>query len=380
MRFAPFLLILAGCVWPAARAQEPFRRHIAFLASDEMRGRNNDTEEGRRAAQYVADQFQAVGLRPGGIDGSWFQDFETKLSTRSEKIVRGRNVAGILPGGDLAHEFVVLGAHHDARGVINGKIQNGADDNASGVAMIIELARAFARAPARRTLVFVTFDAEEDGLIGSREYVKAKLVDPGSIAATFIFDLVGGDFLPWERRRVYALGSEYSGELWDRVGRMAAAEPDLDVARLGVYLIEMMGPRSDYAAYRAASVPFIFLTTATPWYYHTPHDDTDVLNYDKIVHAAAFVERLVRETADDPARPIFRPRPPPDFVFDAGLVREGVTQMLERMRLSDGQRAALRRHVRELEAVIAAPSGESGRALQRVMTSMFTIVLSQRAR
>ncbi len=370
-----WLIALAGCA-SGGYSRSSLERHIVFLASDEMKGRDNDTPEGLKAGQYVVDQLQAIGLKPAGVDGTWFHEFEGKGFTG--KPVRGRNVAGLLPGRDLAHEFVVVSAHYDARGVVGGKVQNGADDNASGVAAVIELARAFARTPCRRSLVFIGFDAEEDGLIGSREYVKAKVQDPKDVAAMFVFDCFGGNFTPWEDRRVYALGSEYSPEMWDRVGRACAGERGLDVQRLGVYIIEALYPRSDYDAYRRARVPFVFLTTATPWFYHTEHDDPDIINYAKLTRGVAFAERLIRGTADDEKRPEFAAKPSPDYSADARRLKEGAERMLKEGRLSDTQREGLRKSIGDLDGIIESPSAEAVPKMQRVMVQFFGVVASQR--
>lgn len=380
------LLTLSGgaCAQEAPRgAAEPwsraaFERHIAFLASDELKGRDNDTEEGRRAAQYVADQFKAVGLAPAGTDGGWFHDFETSLTPSARKRIRGRNVAGRLAGGDLAKEYVVVAAHHDARGVINDRVQNGADDNATGVAMILELARAFVATPCRRSLLFVSFDAEEDGMIGSREFVRAKVQDPAACAAMFVFDLIGGDFTPWAKRTVYALGAEYSEALRARAAALAAEAGEPDVKRLGTYAIEVFGPRSDYGAYRLAGVPFLFLTSGTPWYYHTEHDDLDRINFPKMAAAGRYSERLIRQTADHEARPDFAHKPARDYAADARGIKEEAERALREFELPEEPRKALTDTVAALEAVIADPQENPVPRIQRAMATLFGIVMSQR--
>ena len=249
-------------------APADFEKHIRFLASDEMKGRENGTAEGRKAAQYVADAFKDRGLKPGGKDG-WFQDF----TARGQE---GRNVVGLLPG-ENASEYVVVAAHHDGRGVIKDKVQPGADDNASGVAMVLELARSFKDAKPKRSILFISFDCEEKGMLGSREFVKSQLYDTKAIAAMIVFDLIGGDFMEWEKKRIYALGSEYSAELFERIARDAADSRDLEVVRSSVALIEPYPDmaRSDYHAFRGKGVPFVFFSTGTPWYYHSEHDTID---------------------------------------------------------------------------------------------------------
>ena len=210
------LLALAFCTQAEAFSREGFERHILKLASDEMKGRDDGTPEGLAAAEYVAGRFKECGLKPGGRDG-YFQDFTSRFSSGSPEH-KGRNVVGLLEG-KRAREYVVVAAHHDGLGVRNGKIHNGADDNASGTAMVLELARSFSGTVPGRSMLFISFDCEEDGLLGSREFVKSELYPASSFAALFVFDLVGGDFFEWEKDRFYALGSESSAELYERVGK-----------------------------------------------------------------------------------------------------------------------------------------------------------------
>ncbi len=353
---------------------EDFARHVRALADDSMRGRDNGSPEGLRAAQYVADRFREAGLKPAGREG-YFHDFVAKFSAADSREIAGRNVIGLVEG-ENPREFVVVAAHHDARGVVGGKIQNGADDNASGVAMVVELARAFARGRPGRSILFVSFDAEEDGLIGSREYVKSGLVDPGAVAAMFVFDLVGGDLFEWEGDRLYALGTEFSADLAERVGRLAGAARDLEVVRAGVHLIEIpVGQaRSDYHAFRSRGVPFVFFSTGTPWYYHTEHDDPDVLNYGKMERAAWFIHRVIEETAAHPGRPAFRQPPAPEG--DVVLMKAALEKILAsagRIRLSEAHAAQARRLLEEI-AALREPDAPT---LRRGMLLVFQVARAQ---
>ena len=341
--------------------QEDLERHVRFLASDEMKGRDNGTPEGLKAAEYVAERFREAGLRPGG-KGGWFHDFKSRE-------VSGRNVIGLLEG-DRKEEYVVVAAHHDARGVLNGKVQNGADDNATGVAAVIELARAFAKSKPARSLLFISFDAEEDGLAGSREFVKAELYPASSFAAMFVFDLVGGSLFPWDKDRLYALGAEHSPELWDRVGKGVAK--DLEVVRSGIYLIEPLPEmaRSDYHAFRAKGVPFVFFSTGTPWYYHTEHDDPEVVDFGKLTRATRFARGVIAETVADPKRPEFKgPRVPAE---DLETVKSALDRVFA-LKMDDALRESAKK-VREEVGALAEPDPKK---LQQAMMILFRIARTQ---
>lgn len=329
---------------------ELLERDVRFLASEELQGRDNLSDGGRRAAEYVAENFRAAGLK------TEFQAFD-----------KGRNVIGVLEG--TSKEAVLVGAHHDGHGVIKGRIQPGADDNASGVALILQLARDLARTKPARTILFVSFDAEEDGLLGSREFVKAGLYP--DVAAAFIFDLVGGRFFEWEAERLYALGSESSAALSERVRRTKV--DGLSVAPMGVFLIEPYPDfaRSDYSAFRAKGVPFVFFSTGTPWYYHTEHDTPAVIDFPKLARVTAYAKAVLVETANAPERPEFRKMPPSEE--DLAAVRGGLSKVLEnaeRLRWPEGKRAAAEGLLKELTAPDA-------KTMQKAMMLMLTIARAQ---
>lgn len=338
---------------------ELLERDVRHLASEELQGRNNGTEGGRKAADYVAERMKAAGLKPGGPDG-WFQTFEVRGTP-------SRNVIGRLEGE--SKEVVVVAAHHDGHGVLKGKVQPGADDNASGVAVVLQLARELGTSKPRRSILFVTFDAEEDGLVGSREFVKAGLYP--DVAAAFVLDLVGGRFFEWEADRLYALGSESSPRLSERV--RGTKVDGLSVEPMGVFLIEPYPDfaRSDYAAFRAKGVPFVFFSTGTPWYYHTEHDTPEVIDFPKLARVAAYVKALVVETANAAERPEFRKAAPSEE--DLAAVRGGLSRMLEnadRLRWPEGKREAAESMLKDLTT--AEP-----KALQRAMLLILTVARAQ---
>ena len=360
----PFLAL--ALLPPPDISRENLERHVRFLASDEMKGRDNGTPGGLKASAYVAEQFARIGLKPGG-QGAWYHDFAVRKK-------RGRNVIGRLEG--RTDEVVVVAAHHDGLGVKDGKVHNGADDNASGVAVVLELARVLSAERPRRSVLFISFDCEEDGLLGSRAFVKSDLYPGDACAAAFVFDLIGGDFMPWEGRRVYALGSECSGALFARVGRAAAVAKDLDVVRAGIFLLEPVAgmARSDYSSFRSRRVPFVFFSTGTPWTYHTEHDDVGRLNFGKMVKAARFARDVIRETADAATRPDFRrARPHPD---DARAMKEALAEVLAnrgRLRIDTARIG----EVKAMHEKVAALESPDRRVLQRAMTLLFKVARSQ---
>lgn len=375
MKRAFLLFLIASCAPPKSPAPTDtaiarMERDVRFLASDEMKGRDNATPEGAAAAEFVARRMRESGLRSAGENGTWFQTIPGRRGDR------GRNVIGAIPG--TTPEWIVLGAHYDGLGVRNGKIHNGADDNASGVAALLEAARSLSGPAPRRGYLFCSFDAEEDGLVGSNHFVKSGLYPVTSFAAMICLDLVGGAFLPGDERRLFALGSESSEALFDWIGRARAAGGPLEIERAGIYAIEPVGPmiaRSDYSPFRMKKVPFVFFSTGTPWYYHTPEDDLERLDFAKMDGVAKLLVQLARDLASRDGRPEWR-TPAPDTAEDARLMSGICRRLLEHpaVRLSDRQRAVFAECMEAL-----GPGGPAdASAVQRAMIAVFEAAALQR--
>jgi len=317
---------------------------VEFLAAKTMRGRGVGTPENARAAEWIAERFEKLGLEPA-CNGSWFHEF--RLGDKA-----CRNVAGLLRV-DGADEYVIIAAHHDHLGVRGKSIFRGADDNASGVAGVLALARVLAerRTELRRNLVFVSFDAEESGLIGSKRFVASGVIPTEKTVFMLVFDLIGGHFLPGEENSVYALGSEHSAAVRRVLLARSGASP-LKTRILGTYVIEPAGPlfaRSDYAAYRQKRVPYLFVSTATPWYYHTPYDTPDRLDYEKMASIVRLSRDVVFDMARFEGRPDFEARSKPEVreAREIAIMLQGMLDAREQFRLG-------RRAVTELEARVAA--------------------------
>lgn len=151
------------------------RSHVRFLANDLLKGRNSPSEGLDLAAEYIAGEFEKLGLKPGNGD-SYFQITE-HTSRRGNTAGKVRNVVAVVPGRDakLKDEFILVTAHYDHLGVREGegdRLYNGANDNASGTAGVIEVANALKAANCKRTIVFMCFWGEEQGLLGARHYAK----------------------------------------------------------------------------------------------------------------------------------------------------------------------------------------------------------------
>ena len=225
----------------------------------------------------------------------------TRVHLRVEKVVdevRAANVIGILPGTDpaLASEAVVIGAHYDHLGLADGVVYPGADDNASGTAVVVGLARAFAAAGGNaRTLVFALFGAEELGLIGSRHYVDRPAVPLDRTVAMVNFDMVGR-----LQGRTLSVGGGDSG---NRLRALVSQAAQLE----GLTTLDLHGSPygpSDHARFYAAGVPVLFFYTGGHSDYHKPSDTADKIDAAGMARIAALGARVVDGLASE-ARPVY---------------------------------------------------------------------------
>jgi len=216
------------------------------------------------------------------------------------------NIIGIVPGTDpsLGNEYVVVGAHYDHIGMgdenslattTEPMIHFGADDNASGTAGVLELARAFTERPAKRSIVFMTFSGEEKGLLGSKHWVSNPTLPLDKIAAMINLDMIGR--LKDGKLNIQGTGTS---AIWPAVIDSAKAGLPLTVTTTA----DGFGP-SDHSSFTAKNIPVLFYFTGLHGDYHRPSDTYDKVNADGEATVLAMVEKTVRMIADSAARPVF---------------------------------------------------------------------------
>jgi hypothetical protein len=294
---------------------------IGFLAADAREGRGVGTAGLDASADYIAREFARIGLSQPWPTG-YFQDF-TIDSTAPAAMHTGiggapvKNVVGVLPGrGPLAGQVVVLGAHYDhlgrggrASGSLDpdsvGVIHNGADDNASGTAALLEAARLLRGKLQgdRRTIVFVAFTAEESGLIGSSHYVQHPVHANDSTIAMINFDMVGR----LRDEKLLALGAETAVEFPALLDSLNAGfQFDLRASGDG-------WGRSDHASFYGARIPVVHFFTDTHEQYHRVTDDAETINAAGVARVASYAADLTTALATRPERltyvSVARPQP-----------------------------------------------------------------------
>jgi Zn-dependent M28 family amino/carboxypeptidase len=282
------------------------RSHVEYLASPKLKGRKPGTPGNRVAGKYIEDEFRRAGLKPLPFLGGYTQQISPAI---------GDNVMGMQPAQSIegAQRWILLGAHYDHLGELQGKIYFGADDNASSVAILIETAKTIALE--HYSILFVAFNAEESpGIrtppLGSQYFVDHLPGEIGSIEQihlAIIMDLLGG--VHWEPLRdvVFAVGAEQSPGLYRHIKELDTISDhghNLFILPLGMHLIEeipVIGQivLSDYNAFRNASVPFLFLSAGRTPRYHEPSDRPETLYYERMALTVSWLESLLHAADAD---------------------------------------------------------------------------------
>lgn len=291
--------------------------HLSILASDEFEGREAGKQGGLKAAHYIAEQFQKIGLTPP-LNGSYFQDVHLKIpETNTERDdtmrygleSRAPNVLGYLEGSDLKDELVVISAHYDHMGVhANGEIFNGADDNASGTTGIIEIASAFSKSKKegngpRRSLLFIGFTAEEKGLLGSKHYTDHPTFPLENTVANLNIDMIGRVVSEYESNPdyIYVIGSDKLSSTLHQISE------DANAKYTGLHLdYKFNSPddpqriyyRSDHYNFAKNGIPVVFYFDGIHEDYHKVTDTIEKINFEQLIKRAKLVFFTAWEVAN----------------------------------------------------------------------------------
>lgn len=299
-------LLLAESSYPAeykavakSITVDQLKTHIEFLASDSLEGREAGSQGGQAAGTYIRSVLQKNGIQPGLVDEGYFQEFDGGF----------RNIIGIIPGNDpeLKKEYVVIGAHYDhvgygkpsnSRGGV-GQIHNGADDNASGTAALLEVIEALAQHKTllRRSVMFVFWDAEEMGLLGSKHWVNHPTVPLDQIAIYLNLDMVGR----LKEKPLSLFGARSSYGL-----RSCAVKCNQRETEMKIRFDSAIRPDSDHWPFYQKGIPFLMLHTGKHEEYHRPEDDAHKIDYAGARKCAQLLTQLVLDFALQTEKPEYR--------------------------------------------------------------------------
>lgn len=286
---------------PSLFSKERMMADIEFLAGDEMKGRGFGTPELDKAADYIRDVFQKAGLKPLGDAGSYFQSWPQK-GGEPEKEAMLKNVVALLPGSDEKYtgESVVIGAHYDHLGQgwpdahegDTGKIHPGADDNASGVAVLLELARILGSGfKPERSVIFVAFSAEEMQALGAKHYVDTiKDFPPSKIMGMLNMDTVGrlGD------NKLTVFGAKSSPQ-WPHIFRGIGFVTGIPINTV----MSDFNP-SDQFRFHEVGVPAVQLHSSGNTDFHRPSDTIDKIDAEGLTKVAKVMKEAVEYLSSRP--------------------------------------------------------------------------------
>jgi hypothetical protein len=282
---------------PPVFSKERMLETIRFLSAGALKGRGLGTKGHDDAAEYIAIKFKEAGLRPAGdSEASYFQTWEGRGEDPERKVTL-KNVIGTIPGVKGSNQSVVVGAHYDHLGLgwpdvrqgNKGKIHHGADDNASGVAVLIELARVLNKSlKPYRNVVFVAFTGEEVGKRGSRYYVTNEKIFPVEHCIGMInLDTVGR----LEKKKLLILGTGSARE-WEHIFRGAGFVTGVEIKTVSDDL-----DSSDQKSFQEAGVPAVQLFSGPHLDYHRPTDTVDKIDTDGLLKVTSVAKEALEYLA-----------------------------------------------------------------------------------
>lgn len=339
-----FFVCLASCKTEKQKIVS-LQDDIAFLASDSLAGRETGTPEELVAADYLQKRMKSIGLQPKGNAGTYLQTFTFKPKTDphtevqyvlGDSTITGTNVIGYID--NQQEKTVIIGAHYDHLGMggegslfaEGDAIHNGADDNASGVGVMLKLAEKLKDSIKGSNYMFIAFSGEEMGLLGSNYFSKNPTIDLHVANYMINLDMVGR----LRNDKTLAISGTGTAPIWAQVLNSTNPGFKLVLSESGV------GP-SDHTSFYLQDIPALHFFTGQHEDYHKPSDDSEKLNYEGMHMIGNYILSIITEL-DDGEKLAFRttknesedvPRfkvalgVMPDYLFDGkGMRIDGVTE------------------------------------------------------
>ncbi len=302
-----FALLFISSLSYAQTDMSRIKKDIVYLSSDKLMGRFPGTKHELKAANYIAKEFKKLKLEPIAGTNSYLQDFPFKISTnphasedQTEPKGTAHNVIGFL--NNNAEYTIVIGGHYDHLGLGTGgnsldanpqnKIHNGADDNASGTAGVLELARYYVNnnIKEKHNYLFIAFSAEEEGLLGSKYFTNNPTLALNKISFMINMDMIGRLNETTNRIVISGVGTSPS------IPKALLANEN----NLVKYKADSagMGP-SDHSSFYLKNIPALHFYTGTHTDYHKPSDDADKINFTGESHVLNFIIKITEELAKE---------------------------------------------------------------------------------
>ncbi|WP_124640794.1 MULTISPECIES: M20/M25/M40 family metallo-hydrolase [Amniculibacterium] len=301
MKIASILFFMAFSMFcfgqNAEVSEKNIKKNIYFLSSDKMKGRQTGSKQIEKTARFIEKQFKKMGLQPLGNIG-FRQHFTAKVKrvVVSDSLRKASNIIGFLDNG--AEKTIVIGAHYDHIGFGElgnskddksniGKIHNGADDNASGVAGLLELARVYSQngIKEKHNILFIAFCAEELGLLGSKYFVENPTLPLQNILWMLNMDMIGRYS---KENKLAVIGYGTSAE-FKKVFENVKTNLSLNLSKDG-------RGGSDQTSFYDKKIPVLFFHTGGHPDYHKHGDDADKINYRDLISILDVEISVINET------------------------------------------------------------------------------------
>ncbi|MFK7781545.1 M28 family peptidase [Psychroserpens sp.] len=345
--FILFLIVLVGCKTETKVELVTIKDDVVFLADDKLEGRQTGTEGEKAAADYIASRFENLGLEAKGAQG-FFQTFSFKPKTdphqevnytvkNGDSTITGTNVIGFLD--NKAENTIIIGAHYDHLGygaegsLFRGEsqeIHNGADDNASGVAVLLSLAMKLKEKNTGNNYLFMAFSGEEMGLLGSNYFTKNATIDLTKANYMLNMDMVGR-LKQDSTLAVYGVGTS---PILKQVVKANNSKFKIIENESGV------GP-SDHTSFYNSDIPVLHFFTGQHEDYHKPGDDTEKLNYEGMETISTYIFDIISDLDDNGKLPFRKTKNEsedvprfkvglgviPDYLYDGkGMRIDGISE------------------------------------------------------
>ena len=336
-------LIFSSCTLSNQNKEETINKmidEVTYLASDELEGRETGTDSEKLAADYISSKFNEYNLIEKGTQG-YLQYFDATIKENPhtqtiKKKIKGINVVGYIDNSQ--DETVIIGAHYDHLGyghfgsLYDGEkeVHNGADDNASGVSIMINLAKTLNKIKEYNYL-FIAFSGEEHGLFGSSFYAKNPTIDLKDVRFMINFDMVGR----LNEDKTLAINGIGTSSYWDELIN------DANIYNFKLKTTESgIGP-SDHTSFYLQDIPSIHFFTGQHEDYHKPSDDVEKINFEGMFEIYNYVKNIISSStkienfdfvqtkSDSTTTPRFNVTlgVMPDYLFDGeGMRIDGISK------------------------------------------------------
>lgn len=311
--FIVFLIVGFKVLAQESITENEIKNHIQFLASDKNAGRIPGGKENKRVVKYLIKEFKKLELT--AFKSGYKQKFKAALKVdkdvKEKPIVKTCNVIGFIKGNDpeLKNEYIVLGAHYDhlgfggpsAKSDKRNVIYHGADDNASGTSALLEIAEklSFHKKELKRSIIFIAFGAEEQGLLGSKYFVENPLVPLDKIKLMINMDMVGRLNA---KKHVYMGGAgtfPNGQEFMATLGKSLGLNPIVHAGSVA---------GSDHVSFYKKGISVLGIHTGGHAQYHTPEDTLELINLEGEKRVSEYIYQTILAKAISKDKMYFIPQ------------------------------------------------------------------------